>query len=110
MTLNRKDAIREYKERKPNRGVYSYTCVASGAVWVESTPNLVAARNFLESSLRHGSHRNQLLQAHWNQHRNFEFTVLENFAEDVSDLALKDLYKDRRTYWSNQLSAPTINP
>jgi hypothetical protein len=110
--MNRKEAIREYKERKPNRGVFEYRCATTGAVWVDWTPNLDAARNGLEFALRVGGHRNHALQLAWNTHGAdaFAFSVLERFDEDVLPLALKDLSKERRTYWLEKLNALTVSP
>ena len=38
MSTSRKDAIREYKERKTPRGIYAIRCASTGSVWVESAP------------------------------------------------------------------------
>jgi len=107
--MTRKEAIRQYKERKPNRGVFSFG--ASGdALWVDSTPNLDSVRNSLEFELRHGGHHNKVLQEAWNARggKGFAFAVLEKFDEDVSPLALHDLAKQRRAHWAKQLNARTI--
>jgi hypothetical protein len=110
--MNRKEAIRQYKERKPNRGVYSLRCSATGATWVDSTPNLDSVRNGLEFELRLGVHRNRALQEAWNVHGpgSFEFAQIERFDEDVLPLALGDLMKARRKHWAEELGALTVSP
>jgi hypothetical protein len=42
---SRKDAIKEYKARAPNRGVFAIRCLASGGAWVGASLNLDASRN-----------------------------------------------------------------
>ncbi len=45
--MDRKAVIREYKERPVSRGVFAVLSKASGTVWVDSYPNLTAAKNGL---------------------------------------------------------------
>jgi hypothetical protein len=98
--LSRKEAIREFKERKVARGVFAVRCSASGHVWVDSSPNLNAAENSLWFCLRIGSHINKALQAEWETHGKdaFRYEVLETLSDDVSPLALKDLLKEKRRH------------
>lgn len=78
-SLERKRAIREFKERKPSRGTFSVRCTASNHVWVGATNNLNAAKNSLWFSLGIGSHPVNSLQSEWNAHGepSFQYEILE---------------------------------
>jgi hypothetical protein len=103
----RKAAIRAYKERKPQRGVYALRCAATARVWVGSTPNLDAARNRLGFTLGNGSHPDRTLQADWNTHGEpaFHFETLEKLKDGVLPLAISDLLKEKKLHWLSRLSA-----
>jgi hypothetical protein len=106
-TTAKKEAIRAYKERKPQRGVYALRCAATARVWVGATPNLDAARNRLWFSLEHGAHSDPVLQNDWNTHGepSFYFEIMEKLKDDVSPLAIGDLLKEKKLHWQEQLSA-----
>jgi hypothetical protein len=108
--IKRKEAIREYKERKTSRGIFSVRCAATDETWVDSAPNLDAVQNRIWFSLRHGNHSNKRMQAAWNEHdeQSFQFQIVEKFDEDVSALMLGDLLKKRKHYWMTQLNASTL--
>jgi hypothetical protein len=105
--MTRREAIREYKERKPLRGAYAMRCAASSQAWVGSSLNLAATRNGLWFSLRTGSHREKMLQATWNAHGEeaFQYEILEKLSDDVSPIALKDLLQEKKTHWLARLGA-----
>ncbi len=109
-TADRKKAAREYKERKPNMGVFAVRCTATAATWVGSTRNLDAARNSFWFGLRLGNHKDKSLQAEWNAHgeRSFEYEILEKFDEDATPLAIPDLLKDRKSHWAAALGARPV--
>jgi hypothetical protein len=75
----RKEAARQFKERKPSPGIYALRCSPTGRTWVDSSPNLDAAQNSQFFQLRQRLHRNKELQAEWNAHgeASFRFEVLE---------------------------------
>jgi hypothetical protein len=106
----RKEAIREFKERKPTLGVYAVRCTATGRVWVDAFRNLDAARNSAWFSLRNGSHRDKSLQEEWNAHGEaaFQFEILEKLDQDVHPMAVMDLLKQKRSLWIAQLGARGI--
>jgi hypothetical protein len=103
----RKEAIREFKERKPTVGVYAVRCTATGQVWLDAFRNLEAVKNGAWFSLRNGSHRCKSLQEEWNVHGEaaFEFEILEKLDEDVHPMAVMDLLKQKRNHWIAQLGA-----
>ena len=53
---SRKEAVRQYKEKKPSIGIYAVRCTATGRVWVGSSLNLEATKNRCWFSLRGGMH------------------------------------------------------
>jgi hypothetical protein len=108
--LSRKEAIREFKERKVPRGIFAVRCAATGHVWVDSSPNLKAAENSLWFALRHGGHINKAVQAEWETHGKeaFQYEVLETLAEDVSPLGVRDLLKEKRRHWLAKCGAQPL--
>ena len=108
--MNRKEAIEECKTRKALRGVFAVRCTATGQVWVDSSPNLDAARNSVWFFLSHAYHPNKAMQAEWNTHgeQAFQFEILEKLDDDLSPLAVGDLLKERRRHWVEQLGAQKI--
>ena len=104
---DRKEAARQFKERKPSAGIYALRCNATGCTWVDSSPNLDAAQNSQFFQLRQRLHRNKELQAEWNAHgeESFRFEVLEKLPEDTPLLNLRDLLIERKQSWAEQSQA-----
>jgi len=109
---SRKDAVREYKERSPNRGAFAIRCLPTGRVWVGASPNLDAARNGAWFALRIGQHRDRALQDAWKAHGEdaFEYEVLDTLDDDVAPMAVSDLLKEKMRHWAARLNAPTLLP
>lgn len=103
----RREAARAYKERTPEAGVYSLRCQAAGRQWIGISRNLGASRNSTAFSLKLGQFREPEVQEEFNAHgaAAFEFSVLEVLPEDTPALLLRDLLKDRRAHWQQQLGA-----
>ena len=108
--IDKKEAIRKFKERKPLRGAFAVRCRATGHVWVGAFPDLYAMQNRHWFSLRMGGHRDPQLQQEWNTHgeQAFEFEVLEKLDEDVSPMAISDLLKEKKLSWAAKLGARTL--
>ena len=88
-------------------------CGPSGSVWVDSAMDLDAMKNRTWSSLRHGDHfMDPSIKAEFKIHGEEAFTyeVLEKLDDDVMPMALRDLLKERKLYWTAQLSARKIWP
>jgi hypothetical protein len=100
----KKEAAREFKERKPRPGIYALRCHATGRSWVDSSPNLDAAQNSQFFQLRQGLHRDKELQAEWNSQGEgaFAFEVLEVLSEDTPPLLLRDLLVARKRAWADR--------
>jgi len=109
-SMDRKEAIRQYKERKPQRGAFAVHCTATGHAWVGSSPNVDSAQNGLWFALRANGHLDKLLQGEWNQHGEaaFQYEVLEKLDDDVAPIAVRDLLKEKRAQWAEQLQAKML--
>jgi hypothetical protein len=101
---DKKEAARQFKERKPSPGIFALRNRATGRMWVDSSPNLNATQNGQFFQLRQRLHRNKELQAEWNAdgEASFEFVVLERLAEDTPPLNLRDVLQERKLHWAAQ--------
>jgi hypothetical protein len=108
--MDRKEAIREFKERKVPQGIFAVRCTTTGQVWVESSPNLNAAKNALFFFLRHGNHYNKSFQAECNIHGEsaFQFEILEKLNDDEPPIGVRDLLKEKKHHWIKQLEAKAL--
>ena len=86
---SRRDAIRDYKERKVSQGIFAVRCAASGEAWVGTAPNVGQMQNRIWFGLRQGGHPNPTMRAAWAAHGEaaFAFDVLEEF-ETFDELGL----------------------
>jgi hypothetical protein len=109
-TIARKEATRKFKERKPTRGVFAVRSATTGLVWVGSFTNLEAMRTRLWFSLRQGNHRDRRLQDEWNARgeQTFRYEIVEKFDEELCDIEVSDLLKERRRHWAVELGARTL--
>lgn len=108
----KRDLVRDYKERKPQRGVFSVTCAATGERWVATSKNLDKQQNSLWFTLKLGSHTNRALQAAWNAHGEdtFAYEILDELSEDVTDAyAIKADLKTMEELWCEKLNAKTVS-
>jgi hypothetical protein len=105
--MTRKEARREFKERKTQRGIFAIRCVASERVWVGACRNLDAQKNGYWFSLRLGNHVDKTLQAAWDVYGETEFTyeVKEKLDDDIHPLELKDLLKAKQAEWVQRMGA-----
>lgn len=112
MSDDRKEATRAYKEKKIPRGVFVIISTVTDRRWVDSSPNLDAARNLLWFELKRGGHRNRDLQTEWNTHgeSSFEFEIVEELDADVTDSAMRDELKSKRIDWVTKLGVTTVSP
>ena len=103
----KREAARQFKERKVAAGAYSVRCTPTQAVWVGVARNLDAARNACWFSLRMHGHRVASLQAAWDVHGEgaFTFEVLETLDEDAHPLGINDLLKELTASWLEKLGA-----
>jgi hypothetical protein len=105
------NGIREKcKSRKAARGVFAVRCTATGQIWVDSSPNLDAARNGAGFFLRHRYHHNKALQNEWNTYGEeaFQYEILEKLDDEVSAIGVTDALKEKKRNWVAQLGARTL--
>ncbi|MEO8482216.1 MAG: GIY-YIG nuclease family protein [Acidobacteriota bacterium] len=109
-SIDRKAAIRAYKERSTARGVFALRCLASGQAWVGASTNLRAAENALRFTLRLGTHREATMQQAWNAHGEaaFQYDVLETLDDDTSPLLVRDLLKKKRADCAARVRAVAV--
>jgi hypothetical protein len=107
----RRQAVRDYKERKVAIGVFAVRCAATGEAWVGASQNLDQQQNRIWFGLRQGGYPNPALRAAWAAHGEaaFVFEVLETLKdEDLSAYARGNLLKDRDAHWRSELGAAKI--
>jgi hypothetical protein len=105
--IEKKEAIRKFKEQKALRGAFAVRCTASGRVWVGTSPNLGTQMNSIWFVLRIGKHMEKSLQEEWNVHGEpaFEYEILESLDDEVHPLAVAGLLKERKSHWIAKLDA-----
>lgn len=107
----RRDAIREYKERKITHGVFAVRCAASGESWVGVAPNVGQMQHRIWFGLRQGGHPNPAMRAAWAAHGEaaFIFEVLEEIdTDDLGPLGRDSLLKARTAHWRTELGAAKV--
>jgi hypothetical protein len=110
--IDKKEAIRKFKEQKVPRGVYAVRCSVTGHVWVGTSRNLDASRNGTWFALRTGNYMDKSLQQEWNVHGEpaFDYQILEKLEDDLLPLAAADLLKEKGKQWVAQMSAHPLLP
>jgi len=105
---SRREAIRDYKEKKTQAGVYAVRCLATGEVWVAGAANVSNQQTRHWFGLRMGSHMNKAMQAAWAAHgeAGVTFEIVESLdTEELTPLGLADLVKRRERHWLEALGA-----
>jgi hypothetical protein len=105
---DRRQVLREYREKKTIAGVYAVRCGPTGEVWVGGSRNIEPQQNAIWFSLKQGAHMNRAMQAAWTAHgvEAFGYEVLERIEpDDLTALGLADLVKTRTRHWQAQLGA-----
>jgi hypothetical protein len=105
--MTRKEAIREFKERKTPRGIFAIRCTATRRVWVGASRNLDAAKNGYWFGLRTGKHLDKSLQEEWTERGEsaFAYEILEKLDDDVHPMGLTDLLKTKQSEWVERAGA-----
>ena len=106
---SRRDAVRQYKERKVPVGIFALRSLATGETFVGASRNLDGQRNSSLFSLRLGSHRNKAMQGAYNAaggEAGFEFVILEQLQdEELGPIGRDTWLKERERHWRAELSA-----
>ncbi len=104
----RRDAVRSFKERKVNAGVFAVRCQPTGEVWISASRNLDSQKTSLWFQLKMKGCYTRALQDAWNQHGEpaFAFEVLETVEDDeLSPMGLADRLKSLDAAWREKLGA-----
>jgi hypothetical protein len=108
---NRRDAVRQYKERASSVGVFAVRCAASGQAWVGTSQNIAQKQNGVWFGLRTGGHPNREMQAAWQAHGEaaFSFEPLEMLdVAELSRLTIDLKLKDAEAHWRAELGAGKV--
>ncbi len=106
--MNRKEAIRAYKEARRPIGVFQVRNTASGKAYIGTSVDLPSMLNRQRAQLRMGAHADRALQADWNALGDgaFAFDVLDTL--EPPDEPGYDPADDLRTLedlWRGKLAA-----
>ncbi len=92
----RKELLEEYKNRKPEKGIIAFRCLATGEAFLGPSNDIKADFNSNCFKLNMNSHSNKRLQELWNQYgeNGFELSVVKalNYEDPKADHS-KDLEK-----------------
>ncbi len=102
----RRQAQRDWIERKRSMGIYVVRCTPTGEAWVGASRNLDKRQNALWFTLRVGSSTEKALQAAWTAHGDaaFSYEVVEETPDD-NPHAIDALLRERLAYWKTKLGA-----
>jgi len=80
----KKELLEEYRNRRPEMGVVSFRCIATGESFMGSTKDTKAYFNSERFKLLSGGHPNRQFQEIWNKHgeEGFEVSVLKTLKYD----------------------------
>jgi hypothetical protein len=108
--MNKKEAIRKFKEQKIPQGAFAVRCAATKQVWVGSSRNLNASQNLIWFSLRQGNYQEPTLQKEWNAHgeADFQYEILEVLDERALPMEVSDLLKEKKHSWMERLGAEAL--
>lgn len=103
--LNRKEAIKQYKQTVQPMGIYQIKNLASGKILIDSSKNLNGSLNSCRFQLNLGTHVNKALQADYKRlgEAQFSFEILDqlkpkddpayDYTEDLA--TLKELWLEK---------------
>ena len=107
----RREAVRDFKERKTLRGVFAVRCAPTGQAWVGASRNLDQQQNSIWFGLKNGGYINRDVQAAWTAHGEpaLSFEILEVFDdESMGPIGRADLAKSRAAHWRTELAASKL--
>lgn len=104
----KKELLQQYKEMKPDMGVYMFKSKKTNTIYLGCDKNIKATINGDKFKLKYNSHRCEKLQKDWNENKeeNFEISVVEilpydkdeskvDYSEDLE--ILREMCKERFT-------------
>lgn len=90
--MRKKKLLMEYKHRKTEMGIFVFECISTGKSYIGYTNDTKSTINASRFKLGAGLHKNNNLQADWNNYgeSNFSVRVLEILPYDEKDAAKTD--------------------
>lgn len=106
--MNRKKELKEqYRQLKPEMGVYMIRSNRSNKCLIEATPRLKATINRVKFQLDFGSYPNRELQKEWAEYgeNNFTFEILEvlEYEKDETKTDYADELDLQRMDWEEKM-------
>lgn len=110
ITEDRKAAVKAYKKREVDGGIYALRCMASGEVWVGGATDLSKIQNRLWFTLRQGANTHRSLQSTWNAHgaEAFSFEIVERLDAEEIGYIRDRMMRERLVQWAERLRAVRI--
>jgi hypothetical protein len=111
----KKELIAQYKQTRPQMGVFIIRCKKNTKYYLEGTQNLHGRINGTQARLAAGMHPNRELQKEWKEwgKENFTIEVLETLDYDKEDEAKTD-YSDELALlqmdWEEKLAREKLVP
>lgn len=87
MNSRRKQLIEQYKQMKPEMGIFCIRCKVTDKYFLETSQNVPAKINSVKFQLNAGMHPNRELQREWSEfgEQQFEIEVLELLKYDKDE-------------------------
>lgn len=108
----KKELQEQYKQMKPDMGIFAVINKSNGKYFLEATPNLKGKINSVTFQLKSGGHPNKELQKDWQKlgPDNFEVKVLERleYDEDESKRDYRDELELLKLIWVEKLTKENI--
>lgn len=108
MVDRKKELKEQYKQMKPDMGIFMIRPNFSNKCYIEGTKNLRGTLNGTGFKLEMGSHTNRELQKEWKEHgkENFTIEVLEQleYDEDEAKTDYSDDLELLRMDWEEKLA------
>jgi hypothetical protein len=108
MNHRRKQLLEQYKQMKPDMGIFWIRSKASKKCFLETSQNLKGKMNRTRFQLDAGNHPNQELQRDWKQSGpdQFEFEILEllQYDKDESKTDYSEELAILKLIWEEKLS------
>ncbi|NLB88298.1 MAG: GIY-YIG nuclease family protein [Syntrophomonadaceae bacterium] len=108
----KKELQEQYKQMKPDMGIFAVINNSNGKYFLETTPNLKGKINSVTFQLKSGGHPNKVLQKDWREvgADNFEIKILEklDYDEDETKTDYTDELELLKMMWVEKLTKENI--
>lgn len=109
MKSRRKQLVEQYKQMKPDMGIFWIRCKVNDKIFIETSQNLKGKINSIKFQLGAGAHPYKELQMEWDKfgEEQFEFEVLEllKYDKDETKTDYSEELSILRLVWEEKLNA-----